>query len=379
MNTVRYGIVGIGKQGSIYASFLRDKKVDGAQLTAVCDIDEKRIDWAKENLKDVKIFKDYKEMFNSGLVDAIVVNTPHYIHPEIVEEALKAGLNVLTDKPIGVYTKRVNEMLKVKDQHPNQTFGIIWNQRTNPLYRRAKEIIESGEAGEITRVNWIITNWYRTTAYYSQAGWRGSWNGEGGGVLLNQAPHQLDLITWLCGLPKSVFALCKTVGRNISVENDVTALLEFENGSTGVFVTTTHDAPGTNRLEITLEGGKIVIEAGVLTYTKNEMLEPLFNKTNTEFWGFPKNEVITYSEKLEPIDGYNGNLEHINIFRNYTDYLLGKTNKLIANGAEGIKSLYLSNAIYLSSYLNKRIDIPFDEDLFIEFLDLKRENELKNK
>ena len=375
MKTVRYGIVGIGKQGSIYASFLRDKKVDNAVLTAVCDIDDNRIAWAKENLKDVKIFTDYNEMLNSGLIDVCVINTPHYLHPIIAMDAFKAGLNVLTDKPIGVYTKKVHEMLKLKEKYPNQVFGIIWNQRTNPLYNKAKEIIESGEAGKVTRINWIITNWYRSMAYYNQGGWRGTWNGEGGGVLLNQAPHQLDLFTWLVGLPKSVYAVCKIVGRDINVENDVTALCEFDNDVTGVFVTTTHDAPGTNRLEITLEGGKIIIENGVLTYTKNEILEPEFNKINKEFWGTPKNTTITYDLKLEPVEGYKGNTEHINIFRNYTNYLLGTEDKLIANGSEGIRSLMLSNAIYLSSYLNKKIDIPFDEDLFLKFLDEKRNSE----
>ena len=329
----------------------------------------------KREFKGVEVYSNYKEMMESGLIDVCVVNTPHYLHPEIIEEALKAGLNVLTDKPIGVFTKRVNEMLKVKDKYPNQTFGIIWNQRTNPLYKKAKEIIESQESGKVTRIVWIITDWYRSMAYYNQGGWRGTWNGEGGGVLLNQAPHQLDLFTWLVGLPKSVYAITKTVGRDINVENDVTALCEFDNDVTGVFITTTHDAPGTNRLEITLEGGKIVIENGALTYTKNDILEPEFNKTNKEFWGVPKHTTTVFKESLEPVKGYEGNTEHINIFRNFTNYLLKKEDKLIANGSEGIKALTLSNAIYLSSYLNKKIEIPFDEDEFLKFLDDKRKSE----
>ena len=365
---IRYGIVGIGKQGSIYARFLRDNLVDGATLTAVCDIDEERREWAKENLKGVEIFEDYMDMFKSGLIDVAVINTPHYAHPSIAIDALKSGLHVLSDKPAGVFTIGVKKILEEKEKHPDLSYALIWNQRTNPLYRKAKEIIDKGLLGKTTRIVWIITDWYRSNAYYSQGGWRGTWSGEGGGVLLNQAPHQLDLFTWLMGVPKTVYASCKTVGRQISVENDVTAMMEFENGAEGVFITSTHDAPGTNRLEITGEGGKIVIENGKLTFTHNLISEPEFNKINKEFWGVPKTEVLEYSDSLEPIKGYEGNTQHIMIFRNHVNYLLGKENRLIADGSEGLNALTLSNAIYLSEWTGKKIEVPFDERKFLELL-----------
>lgn len=365
---IRYGIVGIGKQGSIYARFLKDNLVDGAILTAVCDIDEERKKWAKENLRDVEIFEDYMDMFKSGLIDVAVINTPHYAHPSIAIDALKSGLHVLSDKPAGVFTIGVKKILEEKEKHPDLSYALIWNQRTNPLYQKAKVIIDKGLLGKTTRIVWIITDWYRSNAYYSQGGWRGTWSGEGGGVLLNQAPHQLDLFTWFMGVPKTVYASCKTIGRQISVENDVTAMMEFENGASGVFITSTHDAPGTNRLEITGEGGKIVIENGKLTFTHNLISEPEFNKTNREFWGVPKTEVLEYSDSLEPIKGYEGNTQHIMIFRNHVNYLLGKEDKLIADGSQGLNALILSNAIYLSEWTGKKIEVPFDERQFLELL-----------
>ncbi len=377
---VRYGIVGVGKQGTFYTKIFTKLKglVKGAKLTAVCDIAEDRRQYAEQNLKGVKVFSDYKDMFASGLIDVVMVETPHYYHPQIAIDAMKAGLNVLCDKPAGVYLKQVREMMAEADKHPDLLFGMMFNQRTNPLYIRAKKIIESGQLGKLTRIVWIITNWYRPRAYYAQGGWRGTWWGEGGGVLLNQCPHQLDLFTWLAGLPVSVTATTSTVGRDISVENDVTAYCKFENGATGVFITSTHDAPGTNRLEITGEGGKIVIEKGKLTFTKNAELEPVFSEHNEVFMGKPKTKKSTYRgighylrlKKYPP--------QHIGIIKNYTDYLLGKTDKFIAPGKEGITGLTFSNAIHLAGWTGQEVHIPLDDDFYLEQLQKRIEEEKEN-
>ena len=378
---VRYGIVGVGKQGTFYTKIFTKLKglVKGAKLTAVCDIAEDRRQYAEQNLKGVKVFSDYKEMFKSGLIDVVMVETPHYFHPQIAIDAMKAGLNVLCDKPAGVYLKQVREMMAEADKHPDLLFGMMFNQRTNPLYIKAKQIIESGQLGKLTRIVWIITNWYRPRAYYAQGGWRGTWWGEGGGVLLNQCPHQLDLFTWLAGLPVSVTATTSTVGRDISVENDVTAYCKFANGATGVFITSTHDAPGTNRLEITGEGGKIVIEHGKLTFTKNAELEPVFSEHNEVFMGKPKTKKSTYRgighylrlKKYPP--------QHIGIIKNYTDYLLGKTDKFIAPGKEGITGLTFSNAIHLAGWTGQEVHIPLDDDFYLEQLQKRIEEEKANE
>ena len=259
---IRYGIVGIGKQGSRYANQLFAGMDKNGVLTAVCDIAIDRRNWANEKFGGkVKVFENYEEMFASGLIDAVIIDTPHYDHPVIAKKALEMNLHALSDKPAGVYTKAVREVAEyAKAERPELKFGLLYNQRTSKIYKKAKEIIESGELGNLKRIVWIITNWYRPQAYYSQGGWRGTWAGEGGGVLINQDPHQLDLFTWLAGSKiTSVNAIARTVGRQINVENDVTATCTFENGATGVFVTSTHEAPGTNRLEISGDGGKIFI------------------------------------------------------------------------------------------------------------------------
>jgi len=377
MQKVRYGIVGIGKQGSFYTTLLTKLKflLKGAQLTALCDISKERRTWAKEHLKKVAVFESYQQMFDSKLIDVVMVETPHYFHSEIAIAAFKSGLNVLCDKPAGVFTKQVEEMNAEATKHPDLLFGMMFNQRTNPLYIRAKEIIDSGKLGELKRIVWIITNWYRPKAYYDQGGWRGTWWGEGGGVLINQCPHQLDLFTYLAGLPVSVTAKTYTKGRAINVENDVTVMCSFANGATGVFITSTHDAPGTNRLEITGDGGKIVIENGKLVFTENAVSEPVFSKENKVFMGKPKTAKKSYRGIIKYLSFVKNPPQHIGILKNYTDYLLGKTDKFLAPGKEGIIGLTFSNAIHLSGWTGKEISIPFSEEAFLVELEKKKEEE----
>ena len=241
------------------------------------------------------VFSDYKEMLSSGLCDAILIETPHYLHPAIAIDAFRAGVNVLTDKTAGVYTKQVREMNEESLKYPNLKFGIMYNQRTDVLYIKAKELIDSGKLGEMKRIVWNITSWYRTQYYYDQGGWRGTWSEEGGGVLINQCPHQPDLFTWLAGITVSVQATASTVGRDISVENDVTAFCKFSNGATGVFITSTHDNPSTNRLEIVGDGGKIVIENNKLVFYENLVGEALYNKTSKKRMEGPKVKKNVYT------------------------------------------------------------------------------------
>ena len=390
MEKVRYGIVGIGKQGSGYASKLFAGMDKNAVLTAVCDIAADRREWAKNKFADkVKIFDNYEDMLTSGLIDAVIIDTPHYAHPVIAKRALELNVNTLSDKPAGVYTKAVREVAEyAKKERPNVKFGLLYNQRTSKIYKAAKAIIDSGELGNLKRIVWIITNWYRPQAYYSQGGWRGTWAGEGGGVLINQDPHQLDLFTWLAGSKiTSVTAVAKTVGRQINVENDVTAMCTFENGATGVFVTSTHDAPGTNRLEISGDGGKMVISGGSdfgmkLEFTKLEMPEPEFSKTNTVFMGKPKNKKITVKFTLGEI--LKGLLidkgQHINVIRNFSKVVLGLEDKLIGNYEEGLNGLTFSNAIHLSGWLGRTVspDEKGFEDLYYAELQKRIEEEKKN-
>ena len=278
--------------------------------------------------------------------------------------ALEHGLHALTEKPAGVYTKQVRQMNEAAE-HSDKVFAIMLNQRTNCVYRELHKMIESGELGELKRMNWIITNWYRTQAYYDAAGWKATWAGEGGGVLLNQSPHQLDLLQWLCGMPVKVRAFChEAKWHDIEVEDDVTAYLEFENGATGVFVTSTGDAPGTNRLELTFDMGKIVCEEDQLIFDKLNESERTFCKTSSEGFATPEVERIVVET-----DGINE--QHIGVLKAFADRIL-HGGKLVAEGTEGIRGLMFSNAMYLSSWLDKTIELPFDEDLFLEELNKRR-------
>lgn len=380
MNKVRFGIIGIGKMGSQHCLRFTNGLIKNAVLTAVCDIAPERKKWAEKKLapKGVAFFDDYKALIDSGLTDAVLIATPHYFHPVMAIYALEHGQHTLIEKPAGVYTKAVREMNETAAGHPELVFGIMYNQRTNKLYRFAKELVESGRLGTIKRINWIITNWYRPQAYYDQGGWRGTWAGEGGGVLINQCPHQLDLFQWLGGMPLSVTAHAEVgKNRNINVENDVTAFMEYASGATGVFITSTHDFPGTNRLEIDADKGKLVIEGSKLTFTELEISETEFNATNKKF--MPR----IPSRKIKKRIGLLGQAkmflfeQHTGILNNFVSAIINKT-PLIAPGADGIKGLTISNAIHLSAWTGEKVEIPFDEDKFIEELEKRKAEEKEN-
>ena len=372
MEQVKLGIIGIGGMGSGHASNVVQGKVPNLVLTAVADIRQVRIDWAKKNLpQEVAIFEDGEELITSGLCDAVLIATPHYLHPQFAIFALEHGLHVISEKPAGVYTKQVREMNEVAAKS-DKTFAIMFNQRTNCVYRKLHEMIHSGELGQMKRFNWIITDWYRTQSYYDAADWKATWDGEGGGVLLNQCPHQLDLLQWLCGLPVKVRAFChEAKWHNIEVEDDVTAYMEFENGATGVFVTSTADAPGTNRLELTFERGKIICEHGKLIYYKLSENERTFCMTEKE--GFKTPEVT----KIE-VETDGENEQHIGVLKAFTNHILHNT-PLIASGEEGIQALMLSNAMYLSSWLGETVSLPIDEEIFLKKLNEKRATSKKKQ
>lgn len=384
MSKVRYGIIGIGRMGGTHAKKLNKGKDPNAELTAVCDTDPERRDWAKKNLKDVAVYEDYKDLIGSDKVDVVVVATPHYDHPVIGMEALKADKHLLIEKPAGVYTEKVRELNELAAQYPGRVFGIMYNQRTNPLYRKAKELIDSGEMGKLKRINWVVTNWYRPQAYYDLGGWRGTWGGEGGGVLMNQAPHQLDLFQWLGGMPNKVRGYCKVgVGRDINVENDVTFYTEYDSGATGVFVTSTHDAPGTNRLEIDGDGGRLVIEQNGLAesfvFNKLSRFESDMNDdVNTSSMPFMRTKKIkarTGALKNIVTLGLVG--QHMGIFRNFSRAVL-YGEPLIAPGVEGINGLTLANAAYLSAWLDETVALPLDEKLYKKELDKRVAEEEKS-
>ena len=361
MKQVRLGIIGVGNMGSGHLNNIKAGKCPELTVAAVADINPQRLEWAKEQLgPDLPVFSTAEEMLDSGLIDAALVAVPHYDHPNYAVACMQRGLHVMVEKPAGVYTKQVRQMNELAKKS-SVKFGMMFNQRTDHIYRKMRELVQGGSLGNIRRTSWIITNWYRPQAYYDSGAWRATWSGEGGGVLLNQCPHNLDLWQWICGMPVKVSTHMQ-FGKwhDIEVEDDVTTYVEYANGATGTFVTTTGDVPGTNRFEITLDGGKLVAENGTLTLWKLQVSEPEFTKNNTIPFGVPEMEEIQV-----PTDGKSE--QHVGVLNAFAGAIL-RDEPLVASGLEGINGLTLSNAMHLSAWTGKEISIPFDEELFYQEL-----------
>ena len=381
MDHVRLGIIGLGAEGGMYAEFLKEGKVDRMTLGAICDIDPAKKELAAEKYPDVPFFDHYIDMLDSGTVDAAVTTVPHYLHPEMGINILERGLHALVEKPAGVYTRQVKELNTKAEAIPEQTFAIFFNQRMNPLYQKVKAWIEAGSIGELLRTNWIITTWWRPQGYYDQSAWRATWGGEGGGVLVNQAPHQLDLLQWLCGVPKSVFAKCNYgFQRDIVVEDDVQFLMDYGNGATGFFQTCTHDINGTDRLEIVGTAGKIIVEnSKVATLYKLKQPEHEYSDNmNMDdvrkiFMGGGAGEMWT-TEVYDEVEPHGQ--QHIKVLENFTANVLDGT-PLVAPGSDGINGVRLANAVHLSSWLGREVPLDFDEDLYLTELNKRIEAEGK--
>ncbi len=370
MKKIRFGIIGLGNQGSSYVFNIFDQGlVENGVLTAVCDTNPVKIDNIKKgtNNKEIVYFDNYITMLDSGLCDAILVETPHYSHPEIVMECLKRDINVICEKPAGVYTKQVREMNEAAKKSKAH-FAMMFNQRTNCVYRKMREIIQSGGIGELQRVSWIITDWFRTQYYYDTGSWRATWAGEGGGVLINQCPHQIDLVSWVVGeQPVAVNGFCK-YGKwhDIEVEDEVTAYFEYANGATGTFVTTTGETPGTNRFEVSGTLGKLICETDKLVWHKNAKDSQEYLKTSKETWKRPEIEVVEVET-----DGKNE--QHAGIIKNFANALLG-LEEFFVDGVEGINGVELMNAIELSGWRQgARVTLPVNEEEYLKELNKRRE------
>ncbi len=357
MKTLRLGIVGIGNMGRSHCTKILAGEVPGCELTAVCDHNES----ALADYSQLQTFTSSDELLASGAIDAVLIATPHYDHTTIGIAALEAGLHLLVEKPISVH-KADCERLIAAHTRKDQVFAAMFNQRTDPYYRKIRDLVRGGELGKIHRINWIITDWFRTETYYSSGGWRATWSGEGGGVLLNQCPHNLDLYQWIFGMPAQVRGFCQ-LGRyhDIEVEDNVTAYFEYPDGSTAVFITSTGEAPGTNRLEITGDQGRLVLENSRLTYTRNETKTAEFNRDSPSAFGRPD----VWNVEI-PLPADRGE-QHVGILKNFTNAIL-HGEELVAPAAEGIHSVELANAILLSSIKGDTIEMPLDGPVFEEAL-----------
>ena len=350
---VRLGVIGVGGMGSHHAKYIQGGDVQRCELTAVCDIDDSRL----ANFPDVKGFTDSRDLIRSGLVDAVLIATPHYDHTTIGIDALQQGLHVLVEKPISVHKADCERLIAAHKANDKLAFQAMFQLRTEPLYRKVKKLIETGELGEITRVNWIATNWFRTEAYYASGGWRATWSGEGGGVLMNQCPHNLDMLQWLVGMPTKIRGFLKFGAKHdIEVEDQATAYLEYPNGATGLFITTTGEAPGTDRLEIDGEQGRLVIENRAIHFTRNEVPMTEFSRTTRSGFSSPDAWEID-------IPHGGGAKGHSVVTQNFIDVILDGGD-LMAPAVEGINSVELANCMLYSSLTGSTVDLPLDGAAF---------------
>lgn len=359
---ITLGLIGYGAMGAAHVEKQKQGEHENIRITAIADIDPAKLAKANEAFPQAALFASADELIDSGLCEAVLIATPHYDHPPIAIRALEAGLHVMTEKPAGVYVKQVREMNEAAARS-GKIFAIMYNQRSIPAHQKLRELVQGGVYGELKRVTWLVCNWYRTQDYYNSGGWRATWSGEGGGVLINQDPHQLDLWQWICGMPSRIHAFChEGKWHHIEVEDDVSIYAEYPNGATGVFITTTGEPKGVNRLEITLDRAKLLLEDGVLTLTELE------GSTKEHIFAGDCGDVMTHTR----LDGTDRVLEfdpnpvgdHSMVLNAFGRAIrTGDPGLLYARGEEGIHGLTISNAAHLSSWLGKTVDLPFDEEL----------------
>ena len=357
MKSIRLGLIGLGNIGRHHARYLLAGKVPRCELTAVCT----RSPAKKEEFQGLAVWEDGVKLIRSGTVDAVLVATPHYQHTELGIAALESGVHLMVEKPISAHKADALRLIAAHDRNPRMVFAAMFQLRVEPRYQKLRKLIESGDLGRVVRVNWVNTDWFRTDAYYASGGWRATWAGEGGGVLLNQCLHNLDVLAWLLGLPSEVRSQV-TLGRDhaIEVEDNVTAWMVYHSGATGVFVASTGESPGTNRLEITGTRGRVVLEDGRLRFTRNE--EDMLEFSRTSKSGFAKPAVWNVEIPFE-----NAEEPHAQLMRNFADAVLDGV-PLIAPGREGLASLELANSLLYSGLIGKTVPLPLDAEAYESFL-----------
>lgn len=374
MDKVRVGVIGLGNMGSVHVGYM--DSVEGAVLTAVCDADASRVEKVAARFPNVAKFSKYEDMLASGAVDAILIATPHFQHPVITDDAFARGIHVLCEKPVAV---RVGDARKTNDLHkkyPDVKYALMFQTRTSPLYQKIKQLIDDGELGdEITRITWIATAWFRTWTYYALGGWRGTWSGEGGGVLINQNPHNLDLLQWLPNMMPTRVTAVAALGKHhpIEVEDEVSAILEYPNGAMGHFVTSTGEAPGTDRLEIAGDKGRLVCERGTIKLCQTRKPVRQVRETSREAFALIESweiDVPVPTGRPDP---------HKAVTQNFVN-AIRKGEPLIAPGEEGVNGLEIGNAMLMAGVTGNAVDLPLDADAFDALLkDLEKKYGGKKK
>ena len=360
MKTVRLGVIGCGGMARSHMKYFNT--IPGLQFAAAADSFADNVKLVTDTYPGVKGFADGQALIASGAVDAILICTPHYFHPELSIAGFKAGLHVLTEKPVAVTALAAQQVNEEHAKHPGLVYSAMFQMRDVPLWKRVKHIIASGQLGAVTRLTWIVTNWFRTQAYYDQGTWRATWKGEGGGVLLNQCPHNLDLICWLVGPPSQIQSHVH-LGKHhhIEVEDDVTAYLQWSSGATGVFITSTGETPGTDRLEISGDRGKVIVENKRITFVQTHDSAAHFCATSDEAFGQPGVDHISIEVKADDPG-------HRTVTANFIKAIQEPGTPLICSGEDGIHELELGNAILMSGLTHKPVRLPMDRVAYDQLL-----------
>ncbi|MFA7663611.1 MAG: Gfo/Idh/MocA family oxidoreductase [Clostridia bacterium] len=357
---VKVAVIGVGRMGSIHARNLKLGLIKGATLACICDINDEALSSFIKKHGRTKTYEDYKLMLEKENIDAVIVSTQHYFHGDIVKYCIEKGKHVLCEKPMTVTAEEARSVLKEANKRPELVLAVMWNQRTNPIHQKAYKLVQSGKIGKLIRMNYIVTDWYRSQAYYNQGGWRACLWGEGGGTLINQCVHQLDLLQWIAGFPIGVEAKMFTKGRNITVENDVIALFEYPEDVFCSFSASTHELRGTNRLEISGEKGRIVIENRKMKVYTFKKCESEVNAETKSGYGFVSRKVKRYGYNLQfALRLIRDFGEQASLIRNFVNSINGK-GELLSPLKDGLQAVEMVNAIYISAWEKRKIQIPVD-------------------
>lgn len=374
---VNIGMVGIGQIAEDYISIFAKGSINDGKLCALASRNQDHLDEviAKYHLEGVRKFTTLDDMLGSGLVDAVIITTPHTLHTEMAEKVLASGKHVLVDKPLGIKAGEVDKLAALARKKPELQAGVIFNRRSSELYQYVYELVKSRELGELRRSIWQITNLYRTYAYYKSGSWRGSFKTEGGGVLMNQAIHQLDLLLWIAGMPEKVLARTKEgFHRPVFTENDVALYMDYENGASGQFIASAHECPGTNRLELSFDQGQIIVEDDSrLTIRRLAEKEEEFAKETDLYF-----EKVPFNEENKSFDSKPNTVEQAATINNFIDAILGRA-MLLCPFEEGKNTIRVVNAAYLSSWRKEEVELNFDQEAYELALQNKIETEEKMK
>ena len=361
---IRFGVIGLGTMGQEHARVIRSNAL--MTLAAATDAQPNVGRRVAADL-GAKWFDSAGQMINSGEVDAVVIATPHWQHGEIAINALNAGLHVLCEKPLTVTVAQADEVLEAA-RNSRGMFVVVHQKRFEPAYLFVKQLLDSGELGSIYRCSMLESAW-RSEAYYRSSPWRGTWRGEGGGVLLNQAPHILDRYAWLCGMPETITARCDTSLHDIEVEDTASAILHHANGTHGYIHISTIEAPAISRTVLSCDRGRVTIENGKVTIAK--LRDSIRERTahDTQLMGNLENETRVVNM---PSDG-----DVLSVF--YDDFLAAVhgTGSLTCPGDEGRNAVELANAMLLSSAEGATIQLPLDRQQYTDFMEKMLAKELQ--